>query len=45
MRFDIWVMFGVSILLGIFVLAKGTIGRFSGVGFLVGYFAYLWAIY
>ena len=45
LRFDIWVMFGASILLWIYVLAKGTIGRFSGVGFLIGYCAYMWAIY
>lgn len=45
LRFDLWVMFGSSILLWILVLSRATIGKVWGVGFLAGYFWYLWAIY
>ena len=45
MRFDLWVMFAATILLWIYVLAKKSIGKISGVLFLVGYFSYLYAIY
>jgi cation:H+ antiporter len=45
LRFDLWVMFGAAILLWIFVLAKLTIGKFTGICFLVGYAAYMFAIY
>ncbi len=44
-QFDLWVMFAASILLWIYVLAKATIGRVSGVLFLAGYIAYIVAIY
>lgn len=45
LRFDLWVMFGASIVLWIFVLLKGTIGRFTGGLFLGGYFGYMALIY
>lgn len=45
LRFDLWVMFGASIVLWIFVLTRGTIGKFAGVLFLGGYFSYLAMIY
>ena len=45
LRFDVWVMFAASVLLWIFVLMKGTIGRGWGGLFLAGYFGYLVAIY
>ncbi len=45
LRFDLWVMFAATILLWIFVLAKKTIGRVTGVFFLAAYFSYLYAIY
>ncbi len=45
MRFDLWVMFGVAIILWIYVLAKITLGRITGLVFLAGYFSYLYAIY
>ncbi len=45
LRFDLWVMFGSSILLWIFILARGTIGKAWGLAFLGGYFSYLYAIY
>ena len=44
-RFDLWVMLSVTIMLWIYVLAKKSIGRISGVLFLAGYFSYLYAIY
>ncbi len=45
LRFDVWVMFAASVLLWIFVLMKGTIGRAWGGVFLASYFGYLFAIY
>ena len=45
MRFDLWVMFAATIVLWVFVLARRTIGRVSGVFFLAAYFSYLYAIY
>lgn len=45
LRFDVWVMFAASVLLWIFVLVKGTIGRAWGGIFLAGYFGYMVAIY
>ena len=45
LRFDLWVMFACAILLWIYVLTKGTIGRVSGGVFLAGYFSYLFIIY
>ena len=45
LRFDVWVMFAASIVLWIFVLLKGTIGRLAGALFLGGYFGYLAMIY
>lgn len=45
LRFDLWVMFGSSIILWIFVLMRGTIGKMTGVLFLGGYFSYLAIIY
>jgi len=45
LRFDLWVMFGASIVLWIFVLMKATIGKIWGVVFLTCYAAYLYAIY
>jgi len=45
MRFDLWVMFAVTVMLWIYVLARISIGRISGLVFLSGYFGYLYAIY
>jgi cation:H+ antiporter len=45
LRFDVWVMFAAAVLLWIFVLVKGTIGRVWGGVFLAGYFGYMAAIY
>ena len=45
LRFDVWVMIACSIMLWIFVLTKGTIGRLTGGFFLAGYFSYLAVIY
>jgi cation:H+ antiporter len=45
LRFDVWVMFGSSVLLWIFVLTKGTITKPWGFAFLAGYFSYLAIIY
>ncbi|MDA0978013.1 MAG: calcium/sodium antiporter [Proteobacteria bacterium] len=45
LRFDLWVMFGSSIVLWLFVLMKGTINRYAGGFFLAGYFGYLALIY
>jgi cation:H+ antiporter len=45
LRFDVWVMFSCAIVLWIFVLTKGTIGRLTGGIFLAGYFSYLAMIY
>jgi len=44
-QLDIWVMFGCAIVLWMFVLAKATIGKFTGITFLFGYAAYLFFIY
>ncbi|MBO6657867.1 MAG: calcium/sodium antiporter [Pseudomonadales bacterium] len=45
LRFDVWVMFAASVLLWVFVLMKGTIGRAWGGVFLAGYVGYMVAIY
>ena len=45
MRFDLWIMFAATVMLWIYVLAKISIGRISGLVFLTGYFSYLYAIY
>lgn len=45
LRFDLWVMFGASLVLWLFVLRRGTIGKVWGVIFLAGYFGYMAAIY
>jgi cation:H+ antiporter len=45
LRYDLWVMFGASIMLWVFVLARGTIGRWWGVAFLGGYVSYLVSIF
>ncbi len=45
LRFDLWVMFGASIILWIFVLTRGTIGKLPGILFLGGYVSYLAIIY
>ena len=45
LRFDLWVMFGASVVLWLFVLLKGTITRPWGFVFLAGYFGYMAAIY
>ena len=45
LRFDLWVMFGASLVLWLFVLTRGTIGKAWGVVFLGGYFGYLALIY
>lgn len=43
--FDVWVMFLSSVVLWIFVLARGTIGKLTGGAFLAIYAAYMFAIY
>lgn len=45
LRFDIWVMLLASVVLWMFVLARGTIGKAMGVIFLASYGAYIFAIY
>lgn len=45
LRLDVWVMFGASIMLWVFVLLKGTIGRAWGGIFLASYIGYLVSIY
>ena len=45
LRFDLWVMFACSVMLWIFVLMRGTIGKGWGVAFLTGYFGYMFIIY
>lgn len=45
LRFDLWVMLGATVLLWVYVLAKKSIGKISGIVFLAGYFSYLYAIY
>ncbi len=45
LQFDLWVMFGVAVLLWVYVLAKRTIGKLSGIAFLAAYVAYLYSIY
>ncbi len=45
LRFDLWVMLGTTVLLWVYVLAKKSIGKISGIVFLAGYFSYLYAIY
>ncbi|XOV87908.1 MAG: calcium/sodium antiporter [Pseudomonadota bacterium] len=45
LQFDLWVMFGVAVLLWVYVLAKRTIGKLSGIAFLTAYAAYMYAIY
>lgn len=45
LQFDLWVMFAASVLLWIFVLARATIGKVSGILFLVAYVSYMYAIY
>lgn len=39
-RFDVWIMLGVAILLSIYLLRGLTIGRISGLGMLLAYCAY-----
>ncbi len=45
LRLDLWVMFGSAILLWMYVLTKATIGRTSGVFFLLAYGTYMFVIY
>ncbi|MEX0942711.1 MAG: calcium/sodium antiporter [Pseudomonadales bacterium] len=45
LKFDVWVMFVASIIVWVFVLARATIGRITGLLFLAGYAAYMWAIF
>ena len=45
LRFDLWFMFAVSVLLWLFVLLRATINRIWGFVFLAGYFGYLFIIY
>ena len=45
MKFDLWVMFLASVVLWMLVLARITIGKAIGGLFLVGYLAYMVAIY
>lgn len=44
-HFDLWVMLSAAILLWIYVIRKATVGRFSGLLFLLSYFSYLYMIY
>lgn len=45
LRFDLWVMFGCSVMLWIFVLMRGTITKAWGIAFLTGYLGYMAIIY
>ncbi|MEX2327113.1 MAG: sodium:calcium antiporter, partial [Pseudomonadales bacterium] len=45
LKFDVWVMFAASIIVWVFVLARATISRITGLLFLAGYAAYMWAIF
>jgi cation:H+ antiporter len=45
LRFDVWVMFVASIIVWVFVLARATIGRITGLLFLTGYATYMWIIF
>jgi cation:H+ antiporter len=45
LKFDIWFMFLVAVVLWIFVLLKAKIGKLAGFGFLFAYFAYMFSIY
>ncbi len=45
LRFDLWVMFGCTVLLWIFILTKTTIRKPVGIMFLAGYLSYMYAIY
>ncbi len=44
-RYDLWIMLGSAVLLWMFVLARGTIGRLWGVAFLAAYAGYLVSIF
>lgn len=44
-RYDVWVMFATAIMLWMFVLAKATIGKYTGIGFLLAYAVYLYSIF
>lgn len=44
-QFDVWVMFAAAIMLWMFVLAKATIGKYTGIGFLIAYVFYLILIF
>ena len=43
--YDLWIMFGVSVGLWLFVLLKASIGKMSGLFLLAGYVAYMYSIY
>ncbi len=45
LKFDLWFMLAVSLMLWLFVMRKATIGRLWGFVFLVGYLGYLVFIY
>lgn len=45
LEFDVWVMFAASTIVWIFVLARATIGRITGLLFLAGYATYMWIIF
>jgi cation:H+ antiporter len=45
LRFDLWVMFTCAIILWLFVLLRGTIGKIWGFLFLGGYVSYMAIIY
>jgi cation:H+ antiporter len=45
LQYDLWVMFSASVLLWVFVLARATIGKVSGILFLGAYLAYMYSIY
>lgn len=45
LKFDLWFMIGMSIILWGFVLARATINKLTGIVFLVGYLSYMYVIY
>jgi len=45
LKIDIWVMLFASVVLWIYVLNKATIGKMSGIVFLLGYVGYIVSIY
>lgn len=45
LKFDLWVMFAASVILWVFVLARWTIGKISGLAFLGAYFGYMYLLF